>query len=209
MRDNPDYALTDEDEIKRVITAAPWATMISHTEDGLVASHYPFLLDPAADGIVLLSHVGRPDELLHGLGERELLVVFYGPSGYVSPSWYGISPAVPTWNYTTVHAYGVPEILSAEDNLRVLEDLVDHFEEPLPHPFRMRLSAENEEYAERIAHGTAGFRLRVTRVVAKNKMSQDKPRAVVDRVVEQLSRPGPYANAELASRMLASRPRET
>ncbi|MBN9437468.1 FMN-binding negative transcriptional regulator, partial [Bosea sp. (in: a-proteobacteria)] len=112
------------------------------------------LLDEGADGIVLLSHVGRPDERLHRLGESELAVVFYGPSGYISPSWYGLPQAVPTWNFATVHAYGVPEILSTEENLAVLERLVNHFEDPLPHPFRMRGTLENAAYAERIVHGT-------------------------------------------------------
>ena len=201
MRENPDYALHDEAAAKDLIRAWPWATMFSTTPEGPVASHYPFLLEEDAEGIVLVSHVGRPDERLHRLGETELLVVFYGPSGYVSPSWYGISPAVPTWNYATVHAVGIPEILTDEQNLAVLERLVDHFENPLPNPFRMRISAENAAYAERIVHGTVGFRLRVTRIEAKEKMSQDKPDEVVDRITSALDAEGPYRNPALAERM--------
>jgi transcriptional regulator len=205
MRDNPDYALTDPAAAKELIRAHPWATMMSTTPDGPVASHYPFLLDEDEDGIVLLSHVGRPDERLHRLGESELLVVFYGPSGYVSPGWYGLPTAVPTWNFATVHAHGVPEILSDDENLRVLERLVDRFEDPLPEPFRMRRTLENAQYAERIVHGTVGFRMRVTRFTAKDKMSQDKPQEAFERIVEQLEQPGPYRNPELAQRMRASR----
>ena len=205
MRENPDYAMTDEAAAKALIRARPWATMVSSTPEGPVASHYPFLLDEDADGIVLLSHVGRPDEKLHGLGSRILLVVFYGPSGYVSPSWYGISPAVPTWNFAVVHATGVPEILSDEENLAVLERLVDHFEGPLPEPFRMRRDELNVEYAERIVHGTVGFRMRVDSWVGKEKMSQDKPAEVVERIIENLEGDGPYANPELAQRMRENR----
>ncbi len=80
MRENPDYAMTDEAAAKELIRAWPWATMFSSTPEGPVASHYPFLLDEAADGIVLLSHVGKPDELLHGLGAGPMLVVFYATS---------------------------------------------------------------------------------------------------------------------------------
>ena len=201
MRENRDYALTDPEAVKALIREHPWATMASATPDGVIVSHYPFLLEEDGDDLVLLSHVGRPDERLHRLGESELVVVFYGPSGYVSPSWYDVSPAVPTWNFATVHAYGVPEILSDAENLAVLERLVDHFEDPLPNPFRMRRTLENEQYAERIVHGTVGFRMRVTRFVAKEKMSQDKPPEVVDRVVAALRQPGPYANPELADRV--------
>ncbi len=201
MRHNADYALTDPEAVRALIREHPWATMASATPGGVVVSHYPFLLEEGVDGLSLVSHVGRPDERLHALGASELCVVFYGPSGYVSPSWYGISPAVPTWNFATVHAYGTPELLSDEENLAVLERLVDHFESPLPNPFRMRSTLENEAYAERIVHGTVGFRLRVTRFEAKDKMSQDKPAEVVQRIIHALRQPGPYRNEALADRM--------
>lgn len=209
MRENPDYALTDPDEVRALVRSAPWATMVSATGNGLVASHYPFLLEEPRDGdesgdLTVVSHVGRPDERLHELGAHELLVIFSGPSGYLSPGWYDVPAAVPTWNFATVHAYGVPEILSDEENLAVLERLVDHFEDPLPNPYRMRRTLENTAYAERIVHGTVGFRMRITRVVAKDKMSQDKPAEVVDRVVTALQEPGPYRNDALAERMRRS-----
>jgi transcriptional regulator len=203
MRENPDYRLAGPAAAKDLIRSHPWATMASATPEGVVVSHYPFLLEEAGetDDIVLVSHVGRPDERLHRLGETELCVVFYGPSGYISPSWYGLPTAVPTWNFATVHAYGVPEILSDDENLAVLERLVDHFEDPLPTPFRMRSTLENAAYAERIVHGTVGFRLRVTRFEGKDKMSQDKPDEVVARIVTQLRAPGPYENPALAERI--------
>ena len=204
MRENPDYLLAGPEAAKALIRENPWATMASATPGGVVVSHYPFLLEetPAGDdGIVLVSHVGRPDERLHRLGESELCVVFYGPSGYVSPSWYGLPTAVPTWNFATVHAYGIPELLSDAENLAVLDRLVDHFEDPLPNPFRMRGTLENAAYAERIVHGTVGFRLRVTRFEGKDKMSQDKPDEVVARILAQLRAPGPYENPALAARM--------
>jgi len=205
MRSNSDYSLTDPNAIKALIRANPWATMISHSSQGLVVSHYPFLLEDDTDEIVLVSHVGRPDERLHELGEHEIVVVFYGPSGYVSPGWYDLPTGVPTWNFATVHAYGTPELLSDADNLGVLERLVDWFEHPLPHPFRMRATLENEQYAERIVHGTVGFRMTVERVEAKNKMSQDKPPVVIDKIVESLRQPGPYFNPALADRIDESR----
>ncbi|WP_243228317.1 FMN-binding negative transcriptional regulator [Microbacterium sp. CIAB417] len=204
MRHNPDYALDDVDAVRALVRENPWASIVTHVPgEGLVASHYPVLLDEDADGIVLLSHVGRPDERLHRLGEHEVMVIVYGPQGYVSPGWYGVSPAVPTWDFAVAHLHGTPEILSDEENLRVLDRLVERFERPLPEPFLLARTLENTAYAERIVHGTVGFRLRVQRFEAKDKMSQDKPAEVIGRVVEALRRPGPYENPRLADRIAA------
>ena len=206
MRPNPDYALDDVEAIRELIRENPWASIVSFVPGkGLIASHYPILLDDSGDGegdgIVLLSHFGRPDERLHELGGHEAMVIIYGPQGYVSPSWYDASPAVPTWNFAVAHLYGTPEILSDEENLQVLERLVEHFETPLPEPYLMNRTLENNDYASRIVRGTVGFRMRVERFEAKEKMSQDKPAEVVGRVVDALGASGPYQNPALAERM--------
>lgn len=202
MRHTPDYALDDVDAVRDLVRENPWATLVSHVPGrGLVASHYPVLLEDDPDGITLVSHVGRPDERLHELGRHEAMVIVYGPHGYVSPGWYDVSPAVPTWDFAVAHLHGTPEILTDDENLAVLDRLVAWFESPLPDPFLMRRTLENTAYAERIVHGTVGFRLRVERIEAKEKMSQDKPAEVIAKVVEALRRPGPYENPALADRI--------
>ena len=130
MRHTPHYILDDEVELRRLVRENPWCTIVSATrEHGLVASHYPFLLDEEAEELTLLSHVGRPDETLHELGDHEVLVIVQGPHGYVSPSWYEPGDIIPTWNHVTAHLYGTPQILSDDENLRVLAHLTEHFEQ--------------------------------------------------------------------------------
>ena len=202
MRQNPSFTLASEAGVKHVIREHPWATIVSMTDaSGLVASHYPVMLDEAADGIVLLTHVGRPDEIVHELGRHEVLVIVQGPHGYISPGWYDANPAVPTWNFVTAHLHGTPELLDADENLRVLEALVDHFEDAMPEPRRMRGTLANSEYADRIATGTVGLRIPITRFTAKNKMSQNRPDETVDRIIAELEGDGPYASPALAAEM--------
>lgn len=198
MRHTPRYLLTDPDEVKRLIRENPWATIVSHTATGLVASHYPVLLDESADGIVLLSHVGRPDDEVHELGDHEVLVIVQGPHGYVSPGWYAPGDIVPTWNHVTAHLYGVPEILDAEENFRVLSHLVDHFEGEMPHPVSLD---QDEEGARRIARGTVGIRIPVSRFDARLKLSQNKAPEVVDRIIDELQAGETYAQPGLAREM--------
>ena len=201
MRQNPSFTLTDPAELKRLVRENPWATFVSNTADGLVASHYPVILDETREELTLLSHVGRPDEQLHELGQHELLVIIQGPHGYISSGWYDEKPAVPTWNFIAAHFSGVPELLSDEENLDVLARLVDHFEDELPSPRRMRGTLEDAAYAERIVSGTVGLRLTPTRVVAKQKMSQNRPDHIVDAIMTELDGDGPYASTGLLREM--------
>jgi len=198
VRHTPTYVLTDENEIKRLIRENPWATIVSNTANGLVASHYPVVLEEDAEGISIVSHVGRPDEQLHELGTHEVLVVIQGPHGYISPGWYGNDDFVPTWNHVTAHLYGTPEILSDDENFRVLDELVDHFEKRMPQPVTLDI---DESQARRIAKGTVGIRLRVTRFDARLKLSQNKSPEVVERIIVALEGEGPYNHPGLAEEM--------
>lgn len=201
MRQNPSFTLADVTEIRRVIDANPWATIMSAGDDGLVASHYAVLLDSTRDDLTIVGHVGRPDDLIHGMGEREMLVVFQGPHGYVSPGWYGDVAAVPTWNYTAVHLFGVPEILTAEENLAVLDRLVERFESRMPDPRLMWERPNDEAFVRRLEAGTVGFRLTPTRVVGKRKLSQNKQAETIETVIAALQAEGPYRNPSLAAEM--------
>ncbi|MET4051328.1 transcriptional regulator [Frigoribacterium sp. PvP054] len=207
MRHTPTFVLSDVDEVKRLVRENPWATIVSHTAAGLVASHYPVVLEEDAadpDAIVLVSHVGRPDERSHELGEHEVMVIVQGPHGYVSPGWYPAEQIIPTWNHVTAHLWGTPEILSDDENFRVLGELVDHFERVMPEPSTLTL---DEAGSRRVAKGTVGIRLRVTRFDARAKLSQNKAPEVVDRIVDELEHGEHYAQPALAAEMRRVRDR--
>jgi transcriptional regulator len=121
-----------------------------------------------------------------------------GAHGYISPGWYSDGDFIPTWNHVTAHLYGVPEILSDEANYAVLERLVDHFEGRMPHPVSLD---QDEGYARRVAQGTVGLRIRVTRVDARLKLSQNKATEVRETIREALHGDGAYAHPRLADEM--------
>ncbi len=188
MRHTPRYIVEDPEFVRDLIRGNPWATIVSPTSAGLVASHYPVILDEAvvgsdsshADDIRILSHVGRPDDELHELGEHEVLVVIQGPHAYVSPAVYGDDSNVPTWDHLTAHLYGVPEVLSEEENYAALSRLTDFFEDRREGG---RHLSNDEAGSRRMALGTRGLRLRVTRFEARAKLSQNKSPEVVERII--------------------------
>ena len=180
MRHTPRYLMTDPLEVKRVIRGNAWATFVTNTSKGLVASHYPVILDESReDEIVIVSHFGRPDDEIHELGQHEVLVIVQGPHDYVSSSLYEPDDFVPTWNHVTAHLYGTPEVLSDDDNYGMLSKLTDHFEQ---HFEGGRSLSENEEKARQTAKGTVGLRMVVTRFDARAKLSQNKSEGVKDRI---------------------------
>ena len=194
MRPNPLFASEDEEDVRRLVRENPWAILVSSGANGVVASHYPVLLDEDTDELALLTHLGKPDDRMHELTRGELLVIVQGRHGYISPSWYPPGPGrVPTWNFSVAHLYGEPQLLTEEENLRVLTRLVDHFERRVEDPAHL-----DPEEGARIAKGTVGLRMRVTRFICKRKLSQNKDEATRRNVVQALREPGPYRHPELA-----------
>jgi transcriptional regulator len=197
VRHNPHHATEDPEVVRQLIRENPWATLVSNNNGQLVASHYPVLLDDDAEGLAVLTHVGRPDETIHGFGDREILLVVQGRNGYVSPSWYAPGEIrAPTWNFSAVHCYGVPQILDQEKNLVVLARLVAHFERHVDEPMLL-----DPAWGRPLAQGTVGIRLPITRFVCKIKMSQDKSAVTQHQVMAALREPGPFHNPGLADDM--------
>ncbi|ROR82580.1 negative transcriptional regulator, PaiB family [Plantibacter flavus] len=194
MRHTPTYLMTDVDEVKRLIRNHPWATFVSPASTGLVASHYPAILEEDRDELSIVSHFGRPDERSHELGEHEILVIIQGPHDYVSPSWYPEGQLIPTWNHVTAHLYGTPEVLSEDENYEMLSRLTDHFEDHRPDG---RHLSQDEAGTRRAAKGTVGLRMRVTRFDARAKLSQNKTPEVVDDITAHLAERNPALAEEM------------
>jgi transcriptional regulator len=197
VRHNPLHATEDPDVVRRLIRDNPWAILVSNNDGELVASHYPVLLDEDADELAVFTHVGRPDDKVHGFGDREVMLIIQGRHGYVSSSWYAPGATrAPTWNFSAAHCYGVPEILDDETTLRVLARLVEHFERHVDEPMLLDL-----DWGRPVARGTVGLRIPISRFVCKIKMSQDKDPVTQRQVMAALRAPGPYHNPGLADDM--------
>jgi transcriptional regulator len=159
-----------------LIRREPFAILIGVDETGApFATHLPVLLDevPAPLG-TLLAHVARPNHQWRLFApDRPVLVVFPGAHAYVSPSWYEQHPAVPTWNYVAVHAYGVPRVI--DDAVRVralLNRLVHTFEDGRPQPWR--LDGLPADYAARMTRGIVAFEIPIDRLEGKAKLGQNR-----------------------------------
>ena len=202
MLRNPNHQDDDPETVRALIREFPWAIIVSHHDGDLVASHYPVLLDEDSEDLAVVTHVGRPDDKNHSL-DSEVLLIIQGRHGYISPSWYepGATPA-PTWNFSVVHAHGVPEILEPEENFRVLTRLVAHFEQHVDDPMYL-----DPELGRPLLRGTVGLRIPITRFQTQIKMSLDKDPVSRQNVIDHLRQPGQYQDPALADDMERARER--
>ncbi len=132
--------------LHRVLRGFPLGTIVTHTERGLDANHIPFELD-ASSGThgTLRGHVAHANPLWTEVPSgSEVLVIFQGHDGYISPSWYPSKHEthrhVPTWNYEVVHAHGKLKIVDDETFVAgVVARLTRAHEAGEPQPWRMRM----------------------------------------------------------------------
>ena len=199
----PSFRIDDAAKIAAFMRRYSFATLITNAGDAPFASHLPMLHRPGqgAHG-VLASHMARANpQLRHFVSGREALAIFHGPHSYISPSWYQAKPAVPTWNYATVHAYGVPTIFDDHERIvSLLRELVSVYESGFEQPWPGDLP---DDYRDKMIQGIVAFEIPITRVECKFKLGQNRPAADMQGVFEALSRSGDAESQALAQLMLA------
>jgi len=178
------FAASDED-VAALLDGAHLVDLISPTATGLVATPLPML----RDGDSLLGHVARNNPHWRDAVAGESLVIAHGPDAYVSPGWYASKRqhgrVVPTWNYLTAHVYGRLVVHDDVDWLRALVTrLTERHEASRPHPWAV--TDAPVEFVEGQLRAIVGVELRITRIEAKAKLSQNRPAADRDGVIAGL-----------------------
>ncbi len=137
----------------------------------LRATHLPLLVkDEGAHG-ALLGHFARANAHWSALADQETLVVFPGPHSYVSPSLYTEPLSVPTWNYIAIHAYGTLSVIEEEPAKNCLVEELIHVHDP-EHLDRWR--AMPDGFRRTMLAGIMGFRIPISRIEGKFKISQNR-----------------------------------
>lgn len=175
-----------------------FATLVSSSPGGIVATHIPFLLRPSEGPFgTLRGHVARANPHWTHLASSEALVIFLGSHSYVSPSWYASTDRVPTWNYVAVHAYGTPRLIEDESVLRrLVEDTVTRYESELERPWEM--SSIDQSKIPGLLRGIVGFEIPIERLEGKRKLGQNRSRADREGMVRGLRAYGGPSGAAIA-----------
>lgn len=189
------FAADDRAVIARLVHDHPFATLVTPASPEPLVTHLPLLrvADCEPHG-TLLGHFARANPHVAGAGGAESIAIFHGPHAYVSPSWYAEpAAAVPTWNYAVVHAHGTLELAREPGETRaILDALIQRFESGRAKPWQPGL--ERARFDAMVA-AIVGFRMKIRRLDAKFKLSQNRSDEDRRRVARALATEG-YADAD-------------
>ncbi|MBN8922773.1 MAG: transcriptional regulator [Rhodanobacter sp. 68-29] len=193
------FAETRVEVLHGLIRDCPFATLVANGPDGLTANHLPFELV----GDALHGHVARGNELVR-LDGAEVLAIFQGPDGYISPNWYPTKQEthreVPTWDYAVVHVHGRLKTIQDTAWLRsLLERLTDHHEATEPQPWR--ITDAPAEHIEKSLRAIVGIEIAIERIEGKFKLNQNHPERNRLGTIAGLRRRDGDGDAELAALM--------
>lgn len=194
------YRETDLGRMARLIRETGFGLLISTDGRGIMTTYAPMLLEADGDGpLRIIGHIARANEQWRRTAEgSEVVALFTGPHGYITPRWYRDEPDVPTWNYRAVEARGRFTLITDASEVRsLLSRSVDHFEHLADGAWA--LGDIDEKVVEGFQRGVAAFAINDISLSAATKHSQDKTPTDRERVIEGLIGAG---RADLASDMI-------
>lgn len=180
--------------LHELIRAYPLGALVTFTPSGLDANHIPFEIHPEPLPFgTLRGHIARANPLWRECSQDvDVLVIFQGPSAYISPSWYPTKTdapqVVPTWNYAVVHAHGPLRIIDDQAWLRrIVETLTDRHEAGRNAPWQV--TDAPAAYVEKMLGAIIGVEISIAQLIGKWKVSQNRPpkdqAGVVEGLLEQ------------------------
>lgn len=180
------FAVEDLATLQGFMDEFNFATLVTERDGALTASHIPFSLDRSAEPYgTLHAHLAIKNPQLEDLRSgSQALVIFQGPHTYVSPSWYVKPENVPTWNYTAVHACGVPKIGDQAATVAHLKHLVNKHEKAFEQPWDFDPSAA---WIQRLLPGITAFEIKIEKLEGKFKLNQNRTAEDRAGVIEALS----------------------
>ncbi|WP_312524977.1 FMN-binding negative transcriptional regulator [Comamonas sp.] len=198
MYNPPQFVETDLSELHRIIEEHPLGMLVTNVAGEIDINHIPFLLDSKqGEHGVLLTHVARSNQIWKQLQDGDqVVVVFRGAAGYISPTWYPgkveTHRRVPTWNYEVAHVHCRVTIRDDEKFLRgMVGRLTKEHEASMPKPWK--LSDAPPDFMQQQLANIVGLEFRIERIDGKRKLNQHHAKADRDGAVEGLASVGNHA----------------
>jgi len=187
------------------IAAIGAVSLVTTTDEGLVSTFAPVLVDGDDDNPVLVGHISRSNPQWRTADTSQpALAIAVGANGYVSPNWYPSKHddprVVPTWNYLQVQARGRIEFLESRvDCLKIVGALTDLHESHMDNGWSV--DDAPPDFIDSKLTGIVGFYLHVDGLEGSSKLSQNQTEPDRSGVLDALSSDPSAASQSLARAM--------
>jgi transcriptional regulator len=189
------FKIHNESDIHDFIERFDFGLVVSPS---LNATHIPLLLQRKENlHGTLYGHVARVNPHWKEMERAEVVAIFTGPHGFISPIWYQDKPAVPTWNYTSVHAFGKVSLLSDVETEETINATLGRYEPALLEDNEVL----TDEHKHKLLTGIVGFKIEIDRLEGKAKLSQNRSNADRKGVIRHLVASGDPMSLALAEMM--------
>lgn len=181
----PTNLMDNQEEILEFIQKYSFATVVTSQNGIPVATHLPIISERRGDKLILISHFAKANPQWRDIENGKLLVIFSEPHAYISPSNYEKIQEVPTWNYLSIHAYGIGSIISdPKEVFSILEKTINSYEAK----YLNQWNTLSDQYKISMANGIVCFEMEVTELQGKKKLSQNKTLKEKQNIIESLSK---------------------
>ncbi len=198
------YQNDNIDEIKNFIQQNSFGILVVEAGGKITATHIPLELYRNEKGEdVLCGHLSKANPQWKNFETaNEVLAIFSGPHTYISSSWYD-HENVPTWNYIAAHVYGSIRITTDEEVLKALKRLVDKYEKASAKP--VDIEKMTPGYVAKEMKGIIGFEIKITKIEAAYKLSQNRDQKNQEAIIKELESKGDANSLAIANEMKAKK----
>jgi len=202
----PEWRRTDEcDDIIELVTRYPFAHLIT-AKGGLKSTRIPFIMDSDnGKPVRLRGHLNGNNPQARIIDASQLMIVFSGPSTYVSPNWRTDLYRGPTFDYQEVRIHGTA---SAEPGIGFFTQLVDdlanqiepQYSEVGDYPI-WQSSMTPDGYIERLLPHVTSFTVTIESIEMISKLHQQFPKEDRQSIADHLSKSSRTESREIAERI--------
>lgn len=192
------FCETDTDTLLELIRQYPLGMLIS-IQDGIPQADYlPFYVVQDNDELTLIAHFAKANPLAKFVDGADVLVVFMGEQGYISPNWYPTKQDhhrhVPTWNYQTIQVRGRATIFNdTKELMRAVGTLTSIHETKTANTTKQtpwKMADAPKDYLQEQLTDIVGLSISVHEMVGKFKLSQNREPVDFNAIITSLQQTG-------------------
>ena len=193
-----------EEEVNHIVDGYPLATLIGYSSGDFIVNHIPLIRKGDKQ---LIGHIAKGNDIISSFKDgQNVLAIFSGEEGYVSPNWCPSKQlthmVVPTWNYQVVHVHGSIGFLKDDASKRfIVNRMTTIFETKTEGEQAWKMADAPNEFLKEKLDQIVGIQIDVDKIVSKSKLSQNRTPADFQGISAGLQEVGEVGLADAMSRL--------